>query len=57
VGCNGPGHPAWGHPTREFSGEKCIGICLKLREIKATAPGIQDKGASKRSFCKRIKEK
>ena len=29
AGCDGPGHPAGGHPTREFL-KKCVGKCLKL---------------------------
>ena len=47
AGVRRPGHPAWGHPMRLFSNKgvrKCLCKCLKIREKKATAPGIQDKG-------------
>src|SRR6218665_3327397 len=44
-----------GHPTREFSEKKCINVkskgkCIKSKRKKLTAPGIQDKGASRKKF-------
>jgi len=48
-GCDDPGHPAWGHPTREFLKRNVVKY-LKIREVKATATGIQDKEASEIIF-------
>ena len=49
-GATAPGHPAWGHPTTQFS-EISVCKCLKMQEIKrkkVMTVGMQDRGASER---------